>query len=459
MLHNEQWMKSLWNLSVEEQQASEEGKDLSSVRLELNALMQDNQNPDLYDRAERLYQAIQALPSKPGYPYAEPGSLDDIHQEAKSEPSLPNYDKDDQALLDQILGAWQGRLSGCLLGQPVEGWHRDRILGFLKETHNYPIQRYLSSDVAPDIRERYRIVDGPGGYDREKITWINNINGVQEDDDINYTVLALKLVSSYGRDFTTEHVAAEWLNSLPLLRTCTAERVAYLNLARLIGPPETASYANPFREWIGAQIRADFYGYINPGNPRKAAEMAYRDASLSHVKNGVYGAMFVAAMIAAAFVTQNPETIVSAGMAQIPARSRLYKALEELLTNWRAGFSLDAFQLAFYEKYDERNPHHWCHTIPNAVLVAAGVLYHRMDFAASVGFGVTSGFDTDCNAATIGSIVGAALGSSGLDPAWINPLGARVRTCVPGYDYMEISELSKRTLALASPGIELNEAR
>lgn len=456
MVHNEQWMKSLWNLSVEEQQAQEEGKDLSSMKLELNTLMQDNQNPDLYERAERLYHAIQALPTRPGYSYVEPDNLDDIHQETKAEPPLPHYDKGNHALLDQILGAWQGRMSGCLLGQPVEGWHRDRILGFLKDTDNFPIHRYLSSDVAPDIRERYRIVDGPGGDDREKITWINNIHGVQEDDDINYTVLALKLVSSYGRDFTTEHVAAEWLNSLPLLRTATAERVVYLNLARLILPPFSASFANPFREWIGAQIRADFYGYINPGNPRKAAEMAYRDASLSHVKNGVYGAMFVAAMIAAAFVTQNPETIVAAGMAQIPARSRLYQALDELHTNWRAGLSLEAFQLAFYKKYDERNPHHWCHAISNALLVAAGVLYHQMDFAASVGFGVTSGFDTDCNAATIGSIVGAALGASGLDPAWVEPLGAQVRTCVPGYDHLEIAELAKRTLALAKRGIESN---
>ena len=79
-----------------------------------------------------------------------------------------------------------------------------------------------------------------------------------------------------------------------------------------------------------------------------------------------------------------------------------------------------------------------------------------MDFETSVGFGVTSGFDTDCNVATTGSMVGAALGASGLDPAWVEPLGAQVRTCVPGYDHLEIAELAKRTLALAKRGIESN---
>src|SRR5438045_415981 len=139
-----------------------------------------------------------------------------------------------------------------------------------------------------------------------------------EDDDLNYTVCGLAIVEKYGREFTPENVAEFWLQNLPLLHTCTAERVAYKNFTNNIMPPDSAIHRNPYREWIGAQIRADFWGYINPGDPQAAAEMASRDACVSHVKNGVSGEMWVAAMVAAAFTTDDINEIIEAGLAQIP---------------------------------------------------------------------------------------------------------------------------------------------
>ena len=59
---------------------------------------------------------------------------------------------------------------------------------------------------------------------------------------------------------------------------------------------------NPYRETLGARIRADVFGYAAPGNPEKAASMAYREATLTNAKNGLYGAMFTAAMLACAAV-------------------------------------------------------------------------------------------------------------------------------------------------------------
>ncbi len=101
-----------------------------------------------------------------------------------------------------------------------------------------------------------------------------------------------------------------WLSWIPIFSTCTADRVAYKNAAMGMLALETASYFNPYRKWIGAQIGGDFFGYINPANPEKAAEMAGRDASVSHVKNGIYGEMLVAAMISAACVCDNVKMII-----------------------------------------------------------------------------------------------------------------------------------------------------
>ena len=84
-----------------------------------------------------------------------------------------------------------------------------------------------------------------------------------------------------------------WLDELPAGRTFTAERIAYRNLLSGLEPPLTARHRNPFREWIGALIRADVHGWTNPGDPAAAAEQAHRDATLTHTANGVYAAMFI----------------------------------------------------------------------------------------------------------------------------------------------------------------------
>jgi len=97
-------------------------------------------------------------------------------------------------------------------------------------------------------------------------------------------------------------------------------------------PVETAAeYRNPCREWIGALIRADGYGYVSPGAPETAARLAYRDAVLSHRKNGIYGAMFVAAMIAAGFIVHDVHELIRLGLRKIPQRSRLASAVRATL--------------------------------------------------------------------------------------------------------------------------------
>ena len=93
------------------------------------------------------------------------------------------------------------------------------------------------------------------------------------DDDTDYTILGLHMLETYGPGLTTDEIAREWLDRLPFTQIYTAERVAYRNLVNGVSPPAAAVYRNPYREWIGAQIRADIYGYVHPGRPRLAAEI------------------------------------------------------------------------------------------------------------------------------------------------------------------------------------------
>ena len=243
-----------------------------------------------------------------------------------------------------------------------------------------------------------------------------------EDDDLNFAAAGPRVLETHGRGFTSDDVAQAWLDWLPGGRVFTAERVAYRNLLLGSTPPETAPRHNPFREWIGAQIRADVYGWVNPGRPDRAAELAYRDATVSHVRAGVYGALWVAAMCAAAPVADDVETVLDAG--------RVGAAAGEPDSPPPSGPRADSAPGPTTGRRcstpcTQRHGHlHWVHVSNNAALVAAALAYGRGDFERSICAVVSGGWDTDSTGATVGSVTGALTGAAGLPEHWTGPLQA-----------------------------------
>jgi ADP-ribosylglycohydrolase len=266
------------------------------------------------------------------------------------------------------------------------------------------------------------------------------------DDDIDYSIINLHLLETKGFKFTAADVGNNWLENLPYNKVYTAERVAYKNLVNGLVPPETAFYMNPYREWIGAQIRADVFGYVTPEMPEMGAELAYRDASLSHAKNGIYGEMFVAAMISTAFTTSNIEEIINIGLSEIPKKSRLTEAMKNVVA-WSKEYN--DWRDAWQKINEEYGHYHGVHTINNAALVLLGLLYGKGDYEKSIAVSVMGGWDTDCNGATTGSILGVMLGAKKLPEKWIGSLNNRVESYVVGYNDSQISDLAQKTYNLA----------
>lgn len=449
MLERELWMRVSEDISYELSQSEQEGKRIpETLRVQAESLVHIPTGPERERAAAALCEELAALPVRGDFPYEEPDGLEEIRALRPAETCGFGTVTRDEGF-SRTYGAWLGRSAGCLLGQPVEAWRRERILGLLRETGNYPIQRYLSSEIGAELREKYGVDDGPGPYDALTKNWINHVDCMREDDDTNYTVFSLKILERKGRDFTSEDVAVGWLTSLPFLLTCSAERVAYRNLAGLIAPPQSAQYCNPYREWIGAQIRTDLYGWVNPGDPEAAAGMAWRDGRISHTKNGLYGAMFAAAMTAAAYVCGEPADILRAGLGQIPACCRLAEGVNQVLAWHRAGDDAETVLGRIHAAWDEADPYDWCHVVPNAMVVAAALLYGATNFTRTIGLAVEAGFDTDCNAATAGSVLGVLLGAEGIPTTWTAPLRDRLCSGVHGYAETAISELARRTVALA----------
>ncbi len=415
-------------LRLEIRQLEEEGYDVSAVRARLEEAGYDVR------RLMSVYEEMKCLPMRPDFGYEEPTDLSGIRRLRPKGPRDMGRPSSEE-LDDKVLGAWLGKCIGCMLGKPVEGWYRSKIRERLVKAGEYPLKYYFPEGAFTEEEraERARLLRGA-------------ITRVERDDDVDYLIVNLSVYKRRRDEFRTEDVAEEWLSRLPYYAVYTAERAAYRNLTLGLKPPETARFLNPYREWIGAQIRGDFWGYVSPGQPERAAELAYRDAVLSHVKNGVYGEMFVAAMVSAAFVTSDPEEVVRVGLSEIPKTSRLAEAINYALELRSKGVSWEEALDGVVARYGCYHP---VHVVNNAAIVAVALLWGEGDFAKSITIAVMGGFDTDCNGATVGSIVGAMKGAKGIPKEWYEPLNDTIRSAVYGYDGSRISELAKETVRLA----------
>ena len=388
---------------------------------------------------EELYDELESAPLRPNWDYQEPTELDQIQEQApgasaKKAPAVDDYE-------DRVLAAWLGRCAGCNLGKPVEGygWDRAKLRHYLQEMRAFPLDDYIP--VADPM---------PAGYTLNP-SWAvatrGRVRAMARDDDLDYTMLGLRVLETYGRGYTSRDVAQEWLRGMPFDMVYTAERVAYRNLVWGLQPPATATCRNPYREWIGAMIRADIFGYVAPGDPQSAAVLSYQDAALSHTANGIYGEMWAAALVAAAFTSLSAKEALEQAARVVPARSRLSESLHLTLRTFEQGGSWDDAMQSMEQRLEG---YHWVHTINNAEVVTAALLWGEGDFSRTIGLAVEAGLDTDCTGATAGSVFGALHGTMSLPKHWTTPLEDTMHSAIFGFDGSSISALAGRTVALAS---------
>jgi ADP-ribosylglycohydrolase len=458
---------SLQLLKYEVKQRAEEGCDVSgwnekiaAVELELRQTAAASPG-DAAAQIDSLYQELVALPIQPGFSYVEPSDLESIREQRPDGPRRLEAGLNEEAWVDKFKGAWLGRCAGCALGKPVEAGD------FMHGSHGNPgwknIQLWFEGADAWPIRgytpEHSRAQDEPG---LQISTWSmrstrEHIRFMESDDDIRYTVLGLKMLEDRGLDWNPWDIGELWQNELPINQVFTAERQAYLNFANYKDRQSqkaddwlpvidwVRTYHNPFREWIGAQIRADGWAYGAAGQPELAAELAWRDASFSHVKNGIYGEMFAAAAIAAAFVVEDAERAIEIGLSEIPRRCRLAEDISKAVDIARQASSQLELVSRVWEAFKHYDP---VHTNNNAALVAAALVFARGDYETAITTAVLGGWDTDCNGATAGSLMGALLGARALPAGWIDPLNDTLYAQIHGFHPIAISECAQRSQAV-----------
>ena len=219
-------------------------------------------------------------------------------------------------------------------------------------------------------------------------------------------------------------------------------------------PIEKAGYLNnPNVESVAAWTRADTWGYVSPGWPEKAAELAFRDASINHRRNGIYGSMFFAASIAAAFVVDDPVEALAIGLQEIPKDSLFAEAVQwafqvaPQINNYKEGAA------AVRERYAGMFEGH---AINNALFVIFGIHIGGTDFTKVIGETIAMGMDNDCTGATAGSIVGAVIGKSRVPEHWHRPFHNRMQSYFIGSpEYIDFDDLLRRYAAQAKLMLEV----
>jgi ADP-ribosylglycohydrolase len=358
----------------------------------------------------RLYKKLDELPRDPSSSYhgcRVYGSFEE-YADAVRFPKRQRVDTSSDVFLDRSYAGWLAQICGGALGTALEGYTTERLKARFGDIHGY---------VRP-----------PNTY----------------NDDITYEIAFLEAFERSGRAVRSEEIAERWIALVP--SGWSAEQIALENIRRGIFPPDSGKFRNPYREWIGAQMRGAICGQVAPGDPAEAARLAWIDAVVSHHGNGVLGEVFNAVLVSLAYVESDMRACVERAAELIPADSEYRSVLNFALERCAAGDAGGAWA-ACEDRYSHYN---WIHAYPNAAAEVVALWFGEADFDETMRLVCMCGQDVDCNAAQIGTAVGAMRGGAAIGERWSAPLGDVIKTYLRGMRELSLRELARRTAAAAA---------
>lgn len=309
---------------------------------------------------------------------------------------------------NKVLGCWLGKNVGGTLGAPFEGWRQFNSVTFFT-------QKDLNGQPLPN-------------------------------DDLDIQLLWLCALEEKGLNVTAQRLAEYWC--FYVTPHWSEYGTAKINMRQGLIPPLSGSFQNFFKHSNGAWIRAEIWACIAPGLPHVAARYAYEDAILDHGNGeGTFAEIFVAAVESAAFIVGDIHQLIDIGLSYIPAQCAVAKAVhtaldghkrgldwkdarDEILRLHRGGPCLGRLWMVSDEDkakgfadgaigYDAPS---------NIAIVVLALLCGGDDFAKVQCTAVNCGEDTDCTAATAGSIWGIIHGADKLPQNWLDCIGHGIKT-------------------------------
>ncbi len=268
-------------------------------------------------------------------------------------------------------------------------------------------------------------------------------------DDTEFALLTAKILIDCGGNLTIDAVVDAWLTHVAtqdeLKRGGASEFEASINLRRGLRPPYTGMY-NSYYTSDGAAMRISPIGMICAGDPERAAAMAEIDASISHYRDGIWGAQAVAAAVAVAMVDATMDEILETALGVIPGDSWFHYTLSKAI---EIGNSVNKSLIDAWMPLHDQMWASYRATVPEAVSEAFGVLNVVNDtFKKGVIAAGNFGRDADTIGAIAGAILGAKYGASGIPEAWIEKTRFPTGTCLGFTKGIDIREMAAKLAAV-----------
>jgi hypothetical protein len=186
--------------------------------------------------------------------------------------------------------------------------------------------------------------------------------------------------------------------------------------APLSGSPEYNIHADD----IDFQIEADYIGFMCPGMPRTASEIADKIGHIMNYGDGVYGGIFVAALYAEAFFETDLNIIIEKALLSLPSESDYYKIVKDVIKlhnqypdDWEASWK------ELEEKWGDVDICGAGSTFNidaklNGAYIVMGLLYGNGDPLKTLEISTRCGQDSDCNPSNALAVLGVIKGFKGL---------------------------------------------
>lgn len=291
-----------------------------------------------------------------------------------------------EKLRDKITACWVGKNIGGTLGTPFEG---------LKEMND--VQGFVTQ---------------PGE--------------VLGNDDLDLQLIWLMAMDDLGpKGITSETLGEYWLSFIDPY--WNEYGVGKCNMKEGFPAPLSGELNNSnWKNSNGAWIRTEVWACLYPGRPNKAVEYAFMDASVDHgYGEGTFAAIFVAAMESAAFIINDVDTLLKIGLSKIPADCRVARSVNIVIDGYKNGTDWKDVRQALVE---DSNDLGWFQAPANIGFMVIGLLYGEGNFKTSMLRTLNCGDDTDCTAATLGSLLGIMHGQAGIPHDWRDYIGDNIIT-------------------------------